>query len=114
MEIALASKLPRGVGKATKYYIGEHDSGIGVWSNKVAFHPLKWSLVLPTIHRNKHQLFEDKPAAPKGAPCVTSNFLAIDKPDPETFLPVYSLHSKSVCEWGNDSEMTVAGVQPGF
>ena len=39
METAVGSKLPRGVGRATKYYIAapeEGGGGLGVWSSKVA------------------------------------------------------------------------------
>lgn len=40
METALSSKLPRGVGRATKYFIASPEEGggggIGIWSNKFA------------------------------------------------------------------------------
>ena len=37
------------------------------------------------------------------------NYIAIQKPDAETFLPVYSLHSSSILEWECDGDLTVPG-----
>ena len=34
--------------------------------------------------------------------------------DSERFLPCYSLHSKSVMEWGSDGDLTVPGLHSGF
>ena len=58
----------------------------------------------------------DKQAAPRDAQKAYNNFLVIDKPDPDAFLPMYSLHSRTMLEWDCDGDLTKpeTGILKGF
>ena len=61
------------------------------------------------ISTNEGLTVGDKQAAPRGDEVAPHNYIAIQKPDAETFLPVYSLHSSSILEWECDGDLTVPG-----